>query len=134
MRRFYTRFIAPLLGAGAVGVCPLCWAGSAAFLTYVGLAALIPIWNILVLILLGLGAVGMFLDIRYHRNAFPSVLYVAGGVLLYLGRYVYGGAGFGGWQIWIPGGILVVIAVFYNKRLFSNKRDALTYDELRISA
>jgi len=35
-------FLTPVLGAGAIGVCPLCWIGSASLLTYAGLGALIP--------------------------------------------------------------------------------------------
>jgi len=119
--RKLSRFTMPLLGAGAVGVCPLCWAGSAALLTFLGLGALIPIWIGVVFVFLGLGLIGLILDYRYHKVIFPSIMYVIGSILLYLGRYVFGGMGFSGWQIWIPGSILVVVAVYYNKKLFSRK-------------
>ena len=115
---------APILGAGAVGACPLCWIGSASLLTYLGLGALIPIWQWIVLALLGIGLIGFAFDYRSHRNPYPLILLVAGGVLLYLGRYVYGGISFGGWQIWGPGAVLVLIAVFYNKRMFKKPRQA----------
>ena len=116
-KTFLSRF-APILGAGAVGACPLCWIGSASLLTYLGLGALIPIWKWVVLIFLGLGLVGFAFDFRSHRNPYPLALLAAGGALLYLGRYVYGGIPFGGWQIWGPGAVLVLIAVFYNKKMF----------------
>jgi hypothetical protein len=31
------------------------------------------------------------------------------------------GVDFGGWQIWGPGAIIVIIAVIYNKKQFSKK-------------
>lgn len=108
----------PILGAGGIGVCPLCWVGSASLLTYVGLGALIPFWRWISFGLIFIGAIGFLLDYRSHRNINPFVLLVAGAGLLYLGRYVYGGEGFGGWPIWGTGAILIVIAVVYNKRLF----------------
>jgi len=110
--------LAPILGAGAVGACPLCWIGSASLLTYLGLGALIPIWKWVVLVFLALGLVGFIFDFRSHRNPYPLGFLITGGVLLYLGRYVYGGEGFAGWPIWGPGIVLVFIAVIYNKRLF----------------
>lgn len=110
--------LAPVLGAGAVGACPLCWVGSAALLTYLGLGALIPVWRKLAIGLLILGLVGFIFDFRSHRNPFPLALLIFGGGLLYLGRYVYGGAGFAGWPIWGPGAVLVLVAVIYNKRMF----------------
>ena len=119
IKRKLLRFTVPLLGAGAVAVCPLCWAGSAALLTFLGLGALIPVWIGIVFVFLGLGLVGLILDYRYHKVILPSILYTIGGILLYLGRYVYGSMGFGGWQIWGPGSVLVIIAIFYNKKLFS---------------
>ena len=112
-------WLSPILGAGAVGVCPLCWIGSASLLTYLGLGALVPLWNWIILVLLGLGVVGFIFDYRAHKNPYPLVFLIAGGTLLYLGRYVFGGAGFGGWQIWVPGGLLVIGAVIYNKKQFS---------------
>ena len=109
----------PILGAGAIGACPLCWIGSASLLTYLGLGMLIPIWRWIALSMLGLSIVGFLLDYQSHRTIYPFVLLVLGGTLLYLGRYVLGGAGFTGWQIWGPGAIVVVMAVVYNKRQFS---------------
>lgn len=108
----------PLLGAGAVGACPLCWIGSASLLTYLGLGVLIPVWRQLAFGMLFLAGIGFILDFRSHRNIIPLILLIAGGVLLYVGRYVYGGQDFAGWPIWGTGGILVLIAVFYNKSLF----------------
>lgn len=116
-RPFLSR-LSPILGAGAVGACPLCWIGSASLLTYLGLGALIPIWRWVIIVLLIAGLIGFVFDFRAHRNPYPLILLVIGGILLYLGRYVYGGIPFGGWQIWGPGAVLVLIAVIYNKRMF----------------
>lgn len=69
--------------------------------------------------MLGLSIVGFALDYRSHQTMYPLILLVLGGTLLYLGRYTFGGAGFTGWQIWVPGAIFVIIAVVYNKRQFS---------------
>lgn len=110
--------LSPILGAGAVGACPLCWVGSASLLTYLGLGSLIPIWRNIAFTLLGIAVAGFLLDYRAHRVPYPSVLLISGGILLYLGRYVYGGAGFADWQIWGLGAALVVAATIYNKRLF----------------
>jgi drug/metabolite transporter (DMT)-like permease len=112
------RVLSPILGAGAVVVCPLCWAGSAAFLTYLGLGALIPVWQGLVFLFLALGLIGFILDYRFHHNIYPSLLLIAGSIILYLGRYVYGGERFGGWHIWGVGAIIIIVSVLYNKRLF----------------
>ena len=114
--------LSPILGAGAVGVCPLCWIGSASLLTYLGLGSLIPVWRWLVFVLLALSLVGFILDYRFHKNFYPLVLLTVGGILLYLGRYVYGGAGFTGWQIWGSGAVLILVAVIYNKRIFKQKQ------------
>lgn len=114
-------WLAPILGAGGIGVCPLCWVGSASFLTYVGLGALIPYWRWISFALIGLGLVGFLLDYRAHRNLLPVLLLVGGGILLYLGRYVFGGAGFGGWPIWGLGALLVVAAVVLNRRNFPRR-------------
>lgn len=121
-------WLAPILGAGGIGVCPLCWVGSASLLTYVGLGALIPYWRWISFALIGLGLVGFLLDYRAHRNLLPVLLLVGGGILLYLGRYVFavqpnihifsGIEGFAGWPIWGFGALLVVFAVVFNKRLF----------------
>ncbi|MBI2008798.1 hypothetical protein HYS84_00105 [Candidatus Saccharibacteria bacterium] len=113
--------LAPILGAGAVGACPLCWLGSASLLTYLGLGVLIPVWRWIVIILLGLSFVGFVFDYRSHGDPYPLILLIAGGGVLYLGRYVFGGAGFSGWQIWGPGAVIVIAAVVFNKRKFSKK-------------
>lgn len=110
--------LAPLLGAGGIGVCPLCWVGSASLLTYLGLGALIPYWRWLTFGLIVLGAIGFILDLRAHREPKPLILLIIGGLLLYLGRYVYGGSDFGGWPIWGVGVVLIVWAVFYNRAIF----------------
>lgn len=109
--------LAPVLGAGAIGVCPLCWIGSASLLTYLGLGALIPAWRWLAFGLIALGAVGFFLDYRSHKNPKPLVLLVVGAVLLYVGRYVFAST-WGAWWIWGPGALLIIAAVVYNKWLF----------------
>jgi hypothetical protein len=110
--------LSPILGAGGIGVCPLCWAGSASLLTYLGLAAVIPYWRWLAFALIGLGVIGFALDFKAHREPKPLIILIIGGLLLYLGRYVYGGAGFGGWPIWGAGGILIIWAVVYNRSIF----------------
>lgn len=127
VRKIPTWF-APILGAGGVGVCPLCWAGSASLLTYLGLAGLVPYWRWISFGLIGLGLIGFFLDYRSHRKPAPMLLLVSGGLLLYLGRYVFavqpnihifsGIEGFAGWPIWGVGALLVVLAVVLNKRFF----------------
>jgi hypothetical protein len=109
--------LAPVLGAGAVGVCPLCWIGSASLLTYLGLGALIPAWRWLAFGLIALGAVGFILDYRAHKNPRPLALLAFGAVLLYVGRYVFAST-WGAWPIWGVGGILIIAAVIYNKSLF----------------
>lgn len=121
MQNFFKKLLTiltPVLGAGAIGVCPLCWVGSASLLAYLGLGVLIPVWRWIAFGFIALGAVGFLLDYRAHKNPKPLILLVAGATLLYLGRYVYGGEGFGGWQIWGIGGILILAAVVYNKSLF----------------
>lgn len=117
LKKFPT-WLAPIIGAGGIGVCPLCWAGSAALLTYIGLGALIPVWRWIAFAFVGIGLVGFLFDYRAHRNIKPTLLLLAGGILLYLGRYVFGGEGFGGWPIWGLGAIIIIVAVLYNKRLF----------------
>jgi len=113
--------LAPILGAGAVGACPLCWVGSASLLTYFGLGAIIPFWRFISFGLISLGAIGFFLDYRSHRNPYPLAILILGAMLLYLGRYVYGGPSFGGWQVWLPGALLIISSVIYNKLLFGKK-------------
>lgn len=109
--------LAPILGAGAIGACPLCWLGSASLLTYLGLGALIPVWRWLAFGLIALGATGLALDYRSHRRPLPLVLLTAGAVLLYVGRYVFAST-WGAWYIWGPGALLIFAAVIYNKSLF----------------
>ena len=118
LRKYIPSWLAPILGGGAIGGWPLCWAGSAALLTYVGLGALIPAWQGIVFVFLGLGLIGFIFDYRSHKNIWPMVLLVIGAVLLYVGRYVFIGADFGYWPIWGTGAALILIAVIYNKRLF----------------
>ncbi|MBI2476020.1 MAG: MerC domain-containing protein [Candidatus Taylorbacteria bacterium] len=109
--------LTPILGAGAIGVCPLCWIGSASLLTYLGLGALIPVWRWLAFGLIGIGAIGFILDYRSHRNPYPLALLSLGTVLLYVGRYVFLST-WGAWWIWAPGALLIIGAVIYNKYLF----------------
>ena len=110
--------LAPILGAGAVGVCPICWIGSASLLTYLGLGALIPVWRGIILALLGFALLGFILDFRFHKNPIPLIILTTGAILLYFGRYVYGGPGFTGWEIWGVGAILIIVAVVRNKKEF----------------
>ncbi len=109
----YTKITAPLLGAGAIGVCPLCWAGSAAFLSYVGLGAFIPLWKWLVFALLGAGLIGLVFDYRSHKNWYPIAIFLVGSVGLYVGRYVLVTP-----VVWIGGAVLIVGAVVYNRFQF----------------
>ncbi len=123
VRRIQT-IILPVLGAGAIGVCPLCWIGSASLLTYLGLASLIPIWRQLAFIMLFIAGVGFLLDFRSHKNIIPLILLTLGGILLYVGRYVFLST-WGAWPIWGLGGMLIIVAVIYNKRLFVKPRIGL---------
>lgn len=116
LKKILTR-LTPILGAGAIGVCPLCWIGSASLLTYVGLGALIPVWRWIAFGFIALGAIGFILDYRSHKNPYPLLLLSLGTVLLYVGRYVFLST-WGAWQIWGPGALLIIAAVVYNKRLF----------------
>jgi len=119
IRKFQTLLL-PIFGAGAVGVCPLCWIGSASLLTYLGLGALIPIWRQLAFGMLFIAGIGFLLDFRSHRNVIPLILLSVGGILLYVGRYVFLST-WGAWPIWGLGGLLVLGAVIYNKQLFRKK-------------
>lgn len=120
--------LAPVLGTGAVGVCPLCWAASASFLTYIGLGVLIPFWRKIAIGFLILGLIGFILDYRRHRNSIPLILLTFGGIVLYFGRYIFvvqpklhifsGIEGFAGWPIWGLGGLMIIAAVIYNRSLF----------------
>lgn len=116
LKKFLTR-LAPILGAGAIGVCPLCWLGSASLLTYLGLGALIPAWRWLAFGLIFLGGIGFIFDYRFHKKPYPLIMLVIGGMLLYIGRYVFAST-WGAWHIWGPGALFIVAAVIYNKRLF----------------
>ena len=107
----------PILGAGAVGACPLCWIGSASLLTYLGLGALIPIWRQLAFGMLFIAGIGFLLDFRSHRNIVPLILLILGGILLYIGRYVFLST-WGAWPIWGTGAVIILAAVIYNKNLF----------------
>ncbi len=115
-KKLLTR-LAPILGAGAIGVCPLCWLGSASLLTYLGLGALIPYWRWIGFGFIALGGVGFILDYNSHKNPRPLMLLALGAILLYVGRYVFLST-WGAWQIWGPGAFLIVAAVVYNKWLF----------------
>ncbi|MBI2032636.1 MAG: hypothetical protein HYT09_03245 [Candidatus Levybacteria bacterium] len=111
----------PILGAGAVGVCPLCWLGSASLLTYLGLGTLIPIWRELAFGLLFIAGIGFLLDFRSHRNIIPLTLLILGGVFLYVGRYVFLST-WGAWPIWGTGALMIIVAVVYNKTLFKKPK------------
>lgn len=113
--------LTPILGAGAIGVCPLCWLGSASLLTYLGLGALIPAWRWIAFGFIALGAVGFILDYRAHKNPKPLILLAVGAVLLFIGRYVFLST-WGAWWIWGPGVLFIIGAVIYNKRQFSKQR------------
>ena len=115
-------FLSPILGAGAIGVCPLCWLGSASLLTYLGLGALIPAWRWIAFVFIAIGVVGFLFDYRAHKNPKPLIVLIVGALLLYLGRYVYGGEGFSGWQIWGIGAVLIIVSVIYNKWLFKKPK------------
>lgn len=116
LKKLLTMF-APVLGAGAIGACPLCWLGSASLLTYLGLGALIPIWRWLAFGLIAFGAVGFLLDYRAHKSPRPLILLGFGAILLYVGRYVFLST-WGAWPIWGIGGILIITAVVDNKSFF----------------
>ncbi len=115
-------YLAPILGAGAIGVCPICWIGSASLLTYLGLGALIPWWRWIGFGFIFLGGLGFILDYRYHRNPRPLLLLIIGGVLLYVGRYVFLST-WGAWQIWGLGALFIISAVIYNKSLFKKPKN-----------
>lgn len=124
--------LAPVLGTGAVGVCPLCWAASASFLSYIGLGILIPFWRKIAIAFLLLGFIGFILDYRRHRKIIPLILLTVGGITLFVGRYVFvvqpklhifsGLEGFAGWPIWGLGGAMIIGAVIYNRLLFKKPK------------
>lgn len=122
-RKLLTR-LAPILGGGVAFACPLCWAGSAALLTYLGLGAIVAFWwRWIALSFLGLAVIGFAFDYRVHRNAIPLVLLILGGALLYTKSFVIGAVGLAGWQIWVPGGIAVIAAVVYNRKQFVRRKE-----------
>jgi hypothetical protein len=86
-----------------------------------GLGAFIPYWRWLAFGLIFLGAIGFVLDWRAHKNPWPLALLVLGGILLYVGRYVFLST-WGAWQIWGAGAVLIVAAVIYNRRLFKKPK------------
>ncbi len=120
LKKLLTR-LAPILGAGAIGVCPLCWIGSASLLTYLGLGAIIPYWRWLGFGLIVIGGIGFALDYRSHKNPWPIALLIIGAVLLYIGRYVFLST-WGVWQIWGLGALLIAGAVIYNNWLFKKPK------------
>ncbi len=120
--RKLTSVLSPLFGTGGVGVCPACVTASAAVLSWLGLGFLIPIWRPIAFTLLGLGAIGFIADFTKHRNVLPILLLIVGSWLLYVGRYVFGGKEFTGWQIWLPGAMLTITAVYLNRKQFRHIR------------
>ncbi|MBI2587590.1 hypothetical protein HYW29_02145 [Candidatus Amesbacteria bacterium] len=131
MQSFFKKIftmLAPILGAGAIGVCPLCWIGSASLLTYLGLGALIPVWRWLAFGLIAIGAIGFILDYRAHKNSKPLILLAVGAILLYVGRYVFLST-WGSWPIWGTGAILIVAAVIYNKSFFRKPKMQISNDD-----
>ena len=109
-----------LLGAIGMGLCPVL---TATALSTIGLGVLAPIWMWLSAALLVAGLVGYALDYRYHRQIAPVILFVVGGLLLWVGRYSpLGGTGWQGWQLWGSGGLLVLTAFALNLRIRSHTR------------
>lgn len=118
-----TTVLAPIFGAGAIGACPLCWAGSASLLTYLGLGGIIPYWRWISFALIGLGIIGFMFDYRSHGKPYPLVMLTLGAILVQVGTNVFAGGDFLSWLFWGTGGLLVVAAIIYNKRLFRKPRD-----------
>jgi hypothetical protein len=101
-----------LLGAIGMGLCPVL---TATALSTIGLGVLATIWMWLSAALLVAGLVGYALDYRYHRQSAPTILFVAGGLLLWVGRYSpLGETGWQGWPLWGSGGLLVLAAFALN--------------------
>ncbi len=114
----------PLLGAIGMGLCPVL---TATALSTVGLGILAPIWMWLSTALLIAGLVGYSLDYRYHHQSAPVILFVSGGLLLWVGRYSpLGGTGWEGWPLWGSGGLLVLAAFALNLWARSHTRAART--------
>lgn len=106
---------AGLMGAAGIGICP---ALVATALASVGLGVLTPIWLWLSAAFLLIGLAGFWLDYRRHRKVLPLILFMVGGLLLFVGRYTrYGGTGWEAWEIWGPGALFVLTAFIANLRL-----------------
>lgn len=111
-----------LLGAIGMGLCPVL---TATALSTIGLGVLAPVWMWLSAVLLVTGLVGYALDYHSHHQSAPMILFVAGGLLLWAGRYSsLGGTGLDGWQLWGSGGLLVLAAFALNLRARSHIRAA----------
>jgi hypothetical protein len=111
-----------VLGAIGMGLCPVL---TATMLSTIGLGVLAPIWMWLSAALLIAGLVGYMLDYRYHGQSTPVILFMAGGLLLWTGRYSpLGATGWQGWPIWGSGGLLVLIAFVLNLWARSHARTA----------
>jgi hypothetical protein len=101
-----------------MGLCPVL---AATALSAVGLGILAPIWMWLSGGLLVAGLVGYAFDYRCHRRLTPVLLFVFGGILLWVGRYSpFGGTGWQGWPLWGSGGLLVLSAFVLNLRVRSS--------------
>ncbi len=102
-----------------VGLCPVCIPAIGAFLSSIGLgfliseSVLLPLLLLFLIITIG-GLLWSYL--KEHRNIWPLITGVAMGLALYLGRYVYFGAGIN--QVLMYGGIAGMILVsLWNLRL-----------------
>jgi hypothetical protein len=103
-----------LLGALGMGMCPVL---ATTALASIGLGMAAPIWMWLSGVFLIAGVVIYALDYRCHRQIAPVLLFIAGGLLLWAGRYsLLGGTGWQGWPIWGSGGVLAVAAFVFNLR------------------
>ena len=112
-----------------MGLCPVLMATA---LSTIGLGVLAPIWMWLTAVLLIAGLVGYALDYRYHSQSAPMILFVAGGLLLWAGRYSpLGGTGWQGWPLWGSGGLLVLAAFVLNLRARSHTRTVRTNGQLQ---
>lgn len=110
--------VSPVLGVGAIAACPLCWGASASLLTFLGLGALAPWFGKVGFALLFIALIGFIIDLRKHKNIFPLVLLIIGAGMLYAGRYVY----YEDQEIWIIGGIIVLLSVILNRYIIKGKR------------
>jgi hypothetical protein len=101
-----------------MGLCPVL---AATALSAVGLGILAPLWMWLSGGLLVAGLAGYAFDYRCHRQPTPVLLFVVGGILLWVGRYSpLGETGWQGWPIWGSGGLLVLRAFALNLRARSS--------------